>query len=247
MRIGLIADVHANLPALEAVLADYAARGIETIWNLGDFVGYGAFPEEVVQLLSQKAAINIIGNYDLKVLQFPQKSKKWRYSKHPIKYLAFQWAYENLSQTARDYLSELPEEVRLEVEGWSILLTHASPYSNEEPITLQTPRKRFIELAKMAKADIVLFGHSHQPFSLKVDKVWFINPGSVGRPDDGDPRASFAVLQIEPGLITCEHYRIEYDLEKATSRIMELNLPEAFAEMVIQGYSLDAILGDKPD
>ena len=244
MRIGLIADVHANLPALEAVLANCKERGIDVIWNLGDFVGYGAYPDEVVKLLAQEAEINIIGNYDLKVLLFPKKSKKWRNSKHPIKYLAFQWAYDNLSQAGKDYLKELPEEVRLEAEGWRILLTHASPSSNEEPITRQTPQERFIELAKMAKADIILFGHSHQPLFIKVDGVWFINPGSVGRPDDGDPRASYAVLQIETGSITCEHYRIDYDLERATSHIVELGLPESFAEMVIQGYSLDAILGE---
>jgi len=247
MRIGLIADVHANLPALEAVLADSKDREIDVIWNLGDFVGYGAYPDEVVKLLAHEAEINIIGNYDQKVLLFPKKSKKWRNSKHPVKYLAFQWAYDNLSQEARDYLKELPEEVRLRVEGWRILLTHASPYSNEEPITFQTPRERLMELTKMAKADIILFGHSHQPLFIKVDEVWFINPGSIGRPDDGDPRASYAVLQIEPGSISCEHYRIDYDLDRATSRIIELNLPEAFAEMVLQGYSLDAILGEETD
>jgi putative phosphoesterase len=247
MKVALIGDIHANLPALESVLAHIREQGIDRIWNVGDFVGYGAFPEEVVGLfrtteeLQNPHGLNIIGNYDLKVLRFPERKKKWRKKKDPEKYLAFKWAYESLSKKSRKYLRFLSKEIRLKAKGKRILLTHASPASNQEPLTPETPQKRLKKLARMSKADIVICGHSHQPFVREVDGVWFINPGSVGRPDDGDPRACYAVLEITSASVDVRHHRVEYDLERAANAIREQELPEAFAEMVLQGRSLDEV------
>jgi len=244
MKVALIGDVHANLPALEAVLAHAHGNGqdVEAVWNVGDFVGYGAFPDEVVQRLRKANVLSIVGNYDLKVLQFKQKKKKWRKKKRPEKYLAFKWTYENLSKKSRKYLRFLSQEIRMKVKGRRILLTHGSPASNEEPLTPDTPEKRLRELAHVAKADVIICGHSHQPFAREVDSVWFINTGSVGRPDDGDPRACYAILQIEAQDIQVRHYRVEYDVERAVAAIREHKLPEVFAQMTLQGRSLDALL-----
>lgn len=242
MRVALIGDVHANLPALEAVLAHAHGQGVEAIWNVGDFVGYGAFPDEVVQRLRKEDALSIVGNYDLKVLQFKQKKKKWRKKKQPDKYLAFEWAYENLSKKSRKYLRFLSQEIRMKVKGKRILLTHGSPASDEEPLTPDTPEERLRELAHAAKADVIICGHSHQPFVRELDGVWFINTGSVGRPDDGDPRACYAILRIDSENIEVRHYRVEYDVEAAIAAIREHKLPEAFAQMTLEGRSLDAVL-----
>ncbi len=245
MKVALIGDIHANLPALEAVLAHIHEQGLTKIWNVGDFVGYGAFPDEVVQRLRKTDAfsiISIVGNYDLKVLQFKQKKAKWRKKKHPQKYLAFKWAYENLSKKSRKYLRFLSQEIRMKVKGYHILLTHGSPASNSEHLTPETPEKRLRELAQTAKADIIICGHSHQPFARQVDGVWFINTGSVGRPDDGDPRACYAILEIESDKIQVQHYRVEYDVERAVAAIRERKLPEPFAQMLLQGRNLDAVL-----
>jgi len=242
MKVALIGDVHANLPALEAVLVHAHDQGVEAIWNVGDFVGYGAFPDSVVQRLRKENVLSIAGNYDLKVLQFKQKREKWRKKKKQEKYLAFKWAYENLSKKSRKYLRFLSKELRLKVKGKRILLTHGSPASNEEPLTSDTPEERLRKLAKMAKADVIICGHSHQPFARQVDDVWFINPGSVGRPDDGDPRACYAILQIESEGLQVHHYRLEYDIERAVAAIREQRLPEAFAQMTLQGYNLDVVL-----
>lgn len=242
MRVALIGDVHANLPALEAVLAHAHDQGVEAIWNVGDFVGYGAFPDEVVQRLRKEDALSIVGNYDLKVLQFKQKKKKWRKKKQPDKYLAFEWAYENLSKKSRKYLRFLSQEIRMKVKGKRILLTHGSPASDEEPLTPDTPEERLHELAHAAKADVIICGHSHQPFVRELDGVWFINTGSVGRPDDGDPRACYAILRIDSENIEVRHYRVEYDVEAAIAAIREHKLPEAFAQMTLEGRSLDAVL-----
>ncbi len=248
MKAALIGDIHANLPALEAVLAHIHEQGIEKIWNVGDFVGYGPFPDEVVRLfrtaqrLQNEDMLNIVGNYDLKVLDFKQKKTKWRKKKHPQKYLAFKWTYENLSKKSCKYLRFLSQEIRIKIKGYRILLTHGSPASNSEHLTPQTPDERLHELSKIAKTDIVICGHSHQPFARQVNDVWFINTGSVGRPDDGDPRAGYAVLEIKSDQVQVQHHRVAYDVERAVAAIRKHELPETFSQMLLQGRSLDAVL-----
>jgi putative phosphoesterase len=250
MKIALLGDVHANLPALEAVLDHASQQGVEGIWNIGDFVGYGAFPNQVVQRLKQVQALSIIGNYDLKVLRFSKKKEKWRKRKRPEKYLAFKWAYKNLSDENREYLLSLPKERFLEIAGKHILMTHASPASNEEHLTPDTPAERFSELAHLAETkeegslDAIVFGHSHLAFAFYLVNMWFINTGSVGRPDDGDPRACYAVMKIDGERIQVQHYRLDYDVGKAVAEIRRKHLPEAFAQMMIQGYDLDTVLAE---
>ncbi len=244
MKVALLGDVHANLPALEAVLAHVRAQEIKRIWNIGDFVGYGAFPNEVVQLLRDIGAVSIAGNYDLKVVNFPEKENKWRKSKLPDKFLAFQWAHQELTEENRRYLAKLPQEVRMKIAGWRVLLTHGSPVSNEEHLTADTPEERLAELVRIAKVDVMICGHSHQPFARQVGQAWVINTGSVGRPGDGDPRASYATLLINKKGLTVQHYRIEYDVERAANAVRQKGLPEAFAQMFLQGYDLEKITGD---
>jgi putative phosphoesterase len=248
MKLALIGDVHANLPALEVVLDHARQQEVEAIWNIGDFVGYGAFPDEVVKRLIKEKAISIIGNYDRKVLKYPKKKKKWRKSKMPQKWFAFKWAYENLSKKSRKYLLSLPEEIRLIEGGKHILLTHGSPASNEEHLTPDTPEQRLRELARMTesenipKADVIICGHSHREFVRQVEATWFINTGSVGRPDDGDPRACYATLQLDHQGMRAKHYRLKYDVDRAVVAIREKGLPEVFAQMLIQGRDLETVL-----
>jgi putative phosphoesterase len=253
MQVALIGDIHANLPALEAVLAHIQEQGIEKMWNVGDFVGYGAFPDEVVQLfrtgqvLPDGDVLSIVGNYDLKVLKFKQKKEKWRKKKTPEKYQAFEFAYEQLSKKNRKYLRFLSQQIRVKINDRRVLLVHGSPESNEEHLIPDTPKKRLRELAEKAKANVIVCGHSHQPFVRDVDGVWFINTGSVGRPDDGDPRACYAVAQIDSDQVLVQHHRIEYDMDRAVAAIREHELPEAFAQMILQGRDLDTVLAAMQD
>ncbi len=249
MRIGLIGDIHANLHALEAVLEHAQSQQVETFWNVGDFIGYGAYPDEVVRMVRNSGAQSIVGNYDLKVLRFDQKRKKWRATKRPEKWLAFQWAYEHLSIESKEYLGSLPKELRLETDDRRILLTHGSPASNKEPLTLATPEDRLRDLARLAEGDLVICGHSHQPFARAVDNTWFINPGSVGRPGDGDPRASYAVLELGSGRFQVYHHRVSYDVLAAVQAIRASGQPEIFAQMLILGRDFDIVqelLGEAP-
>ena len=245
MKVALIGDVHANLPALEAVLEHAKRYGVDEIWNLGDFVGYGAFPDEVVKKLKKLGAISVIGNYDRKVLKVKEKSEDWQKSKHPLKYFSFRWTFDQLSRDSLEYLRDLPLERKLEVADKKILLVHASPESIKEHLDSETPEKRLKELAKRAKADVVVCGHSHRPFFREADNVFFINPGSVGRSDLGDPRACYAILQIKPGSFQIHHHRIEYNIEKAIAGIRKNKLPEEFIEMLKLGRTLNEVLENK--
>jgi putative phosphoesterase len=243
MKVALIGDIHANLPALEAVLAHAREQGIRRVWNVGDILGYGPFPDEVVQLLRKdEDVVSILGNYDRKVLQFRKKQEKWAKTKEPLKYLAFEWAYENLSKKSRKYLRFLSQELKIKIRGHRVLLTHGTPASDAELLYPDTPDKRLQELARMTKADIIVVGHSHQAFAREVDGVWFINTGSVGRPDDGDPRACYAVLRFQGEELTVQHHRVEYEVDRTVAAIHERELPEAFAKMFLQGRNLDAVL-----
>jgi putative phosphoesterase len=244
MKAALIGDIHANLPALEVVLAHIEGQGIKAIWNTGDFVGYGPFPHEVVRLFrNDERVLSVIGNYDAKVLRFKEKGEKWQKKKHPLKYLGFKWAYKQLSKKDRKFLRFLSKEMRIKAASRRVLLVHGSPESKSEHLTPDTPEARLSELAEAAKADVVVCGHSHLPFVRQVDGVWFINTGSVGRPDDGDPRACYAILEMTKGAVEVEHHRLDYDVDRVVAAIRENDLPEPFAQMFVQGRPLHEVLG----
>jgi putative phosphoesterase len=238
MKIALIGDMHANLPALEAVLEHAHARGVEAIWNIGDFLGYGPFPNEVVKRLRHEDALSVVGNYDTDVLAGPDK----RPPKNPAKAFAKRWACDHLSKATRKHLQSLPQERRLEVAGKRILLTHGSPASPDEHLLPDTPERRLRELADMAEGDVVICGHSHVPFVRKVGKTWFINTGSVGRPDDGDPRACYAILEITPRKFQVRHYRLDYNIQRTIDAMRKHHLPEAFLQMIVRGKGLDDVI-----
>lgn len=245
-RIALLGDLHGNFPALEAILQDVDQNAAEAIWNLGDFLGYAPFPNETVEKLCDVGAISIIGNYDVKVLEFEQKRSRWKRKKAPEKYAAFEWNYEHLSQHARAVLKSLPQQVRLEVNGLKTLLVHGSPAAIDEPLGSETPEQRFEELARMAAADVVLCGHSHEVFVRRVDDTWFVNPGSAGRPEGGDWRASYALLDFAGGGLKVVHRRIEYDIDRVARAVHAAGLPDSFVDVFRKARSLDQLREEEP-
>ncbi|MGD0077015.1 MAG: YfcE family phosphodiesterase [Sedimentisphaerales bacterium] len=240
LKIAVLSDVHGNLPALDAVLADCAKQGEEQIWYLGDFVGYVPFPNEVIERLQKENAISIIGNYDLKVIAFVKNARQWKKNKLPEKYSAFEWNYKTLTSANKRYLQQLPKERRIKIAGLDVLLTHGSPADNEEGISSAMPAKRLNELAKIAKADVVLCGHTHRPFKKRVGGVLFVNAGSVGRPE-GDTSASYAILNFANGRVTVRHCKVEYDIDKATNAIRKAALSAGLADVIEKAASLDAL------
>jgi putative phosphoesterase len=231
--IGVFSDIHGNLQALESVFEDAQKRGVNVFVNAGDIVGYGAFPNETVELLCEKGVLGILGNYDLEVLEGKINSKG-------AKRVAYKFAKKELSKSSQCYLESLPRELRFEVAGKKLLITHGSPKSINEHITQKTPAEKLESLAKTAKADVIIVGHSHEQFQKQVNDVCFVNPGSAGRPGDGNPQAAYAVLRFNP--FNVELIRINYDVETAAKAVRERGLPESFAQMLLRGVSLDEVL-----
>ncbi len=132
MKVALIGDVHANLPALEAVLAHAHEEGVEAIWNVGDLIGVGPFPDQVVKRVRKENVRSILGGYDRAVLRFKKKKAKWRKEMPAEEYLALEWAYDALSKSSRKYLRFLSAEMRTGVKGRRILLTHTGPCSHKK-------------------------------------------------------------------------------------------------------------------
>lgn len=242
--VALISDIHGNLPALEAVLDDVARRDVAEIWNLGDMLGYAPFPNEVLRRLMDVASVNLVGNYDLKVLDFELKRDKWKRKKPPAKYAAFQWNDAHLGNKSRRFVESLPEQVRRSIGGLDVLMAHGSPASINELLNSDTPEERLRELIQVADANVVVCGHSHEAFARQADGVWFVNPGSVGRPEGGDWRASYALLKFSDGELKTEHLRIPYDIDRVARGVHAAGLPKEFIDVFRKGRSLDQLQRD---
>ena len=242
MRIALIADVHGNLPALLAVIKHAKKHGADQIWNLGDNVGYGPFSNEVIDTLRQTATVNILGNYDKKAYTLEERSENWRKNKNPVKLKLLELAAEQTTDDNRTWSLSQPEIVTREAEGQWVMLTHASPRSRKEAITPQTPSSYLRELSNGMTVNLVALGHSHQTMWRQLRSVSWANPGSVGRQNDGDPRARYALLDV-----TLDGFRffpkiVEYDIETLCKRCRELRLPRPVTRVFTLGRGLEWIL-----
>lgn len=232
-KLAIISDVHGNMDALRAVLDDAREQGVGSFINLGDMVGSGAYPEEVVKALSGDLFLSVAGNFDLKVLKRSRSSKKS--PARSVKEAIIAAAVKDLSEESLNFISSLPLELRLDLCGKRLLLVHASPGGPREILDPDVPEERLKELAHIAEADIVLVGHSHRAFVRRVDGVLFANPGSVGRPVDGDPRASYAILNTVD--LSVDLRRVEYDVEAAVQSLRDKGLPEEVGETLRRGMS----------
>ncbi len=232
-KIAVLADVHGNLHALEAIIQDAERRAVDAFLNAGDAIGYGAFPNEVVELLRAKNVVSVLGNFDSEVMKKDDKKKG-------EKRLALRIAKKELSKSCETYLRSLPRSITLEMAGKKLLMVHGSPNSIEEHIYLDTTEKRLKELARTVNADVVIMGHSHLQFAREVNGVSFINPGSVGRPDDGNPQTAYAVVNSNP--FSVQLVRLNYDVESAAEALRKKRLPESFAQMLLRGVSIDAVV-----
>ena len=236
--LAVLSDVHGNLPALRAVLADLAVVAPNApVWCAGDFVGYGPWPDECVQILAARSAKAVSGNYDEKTLAFPRKREKWRTSKDPRKFRAFEHAWENLSDASRDYLAGLPIEARETFNGHKVLMTHIAPDDHKKyglhPLTSPA---RFESIAHSARADVIVTGHTHWPMAKVINGVLFVNAGSAGRPGDGDGRAAYALLHLDENAPPrAEIRRVAYPVEEVVAALGPACLPAEFAGLYRTG------------
>ena len=234
MRIGIFSDIHGNLPALEAVLADLKARQLDRVYCLGDLVGYGASPNEVTARIQAEQVSTIMGNYDDGVgfdrdecgCAYRDPEEKARGER------SIAWTKAHTTPENKAFLRTLTPEIRFETGGRRVLLVHGSPRKMNEYLFEDRPLSSFQRLAATSEADIIVFGHTHKPYTKLVDGVWFINAGSVGKPKDGDWRACYVI--VSPGDVA-EFVRLEYDVRKAAQAIRATDLPHEFASDIERG------------
>lgn len=237
MRLAVVADIHANLPALEAVMKDMARREVEGVVNLGDIVGYGPHCDEIVEALEKAEMQGVVGNYDLAVLAEDETHGRELFLKPdlgPVAREVFTWTRQHTGAATRQYLAELPAQLYMEEQGLTMLFTHGSPERPNEYLGADTPQERLEELFEGTGADIMVVGHTHLPLVREVGDNLLINPGSVGAPKDGDPRASYLILDTE-GQFRAEHVRVTFDVESFARFCVSSGLPKSQAEAFTKG------------
>ncbi len=229
-RVAFISDVHSNLEALEAVLDEV---GKLKVYCSGDIVGYGASPNEVVRLLRGIGATCVVGNHDIAALTGDVGNF------NPRAAMAAMWTSQHLSEESRAFLGGLPGEVTTAVGGEAVYMTHGSPDDHAwEYVRPSTHSDLFDYYLQKVDCDVIALGHTHMAFEWKSgDGGLVFNPGSVGQPRHGDPRASFAILSAGEGESgpEVEVRHVEYDVERAAKKVLESGLPRSLASQLISG------------
>jgi predicted phosphodiesterase len=246
MQLVLLSDVHANLPALDAVLTDIGRRAPDApVYHLGDLVGYAPWPNEVVALLAARGIPGVAGNYDSTVA-IGYKHCGCRYEdprQEELSHLSYAWTLAHTNDASKQWLGALP--FRLDVRplgghvgGPTVTLVHGNPTLNTFYWTEDRGNDFNLKMARQAGAtagDVIAFGHTHKPWHRAVDGIHFVNTGSVGRPKDGDWRAGYVILDLADGAVSAAFVRVEYDLERAMRAIRDGGLPHDFAEYLKTG------------
>jgi predicted phosphodiesterase len=249
MRYALLSDVHANLPALDAVLRDIDARDdITARYHLGDLVGYAPWPNEVVARIREEGIPGVAGNYDSTVAT-SYKHCGCKYEdprQEALSHESYAWTLANTSVEAKRFLGSLPFRIDIRplgghMSGPAIRLVHGNHALNTVYVTEDRSddflRNMGTQLGAKA-GDVVCFGHTHKPFHREVDGVHFVNTGSVGRPKDGDPRAGYVLLDVTEQGVDVSFIRVDYDIDAAARGIIESTLPSEFADYLRSGGSL---------
>jgi predicted phosphodiesterase len=246
MRYALISDIHANLPALDAVLADVATTpDLGATYHLGDLVGYAPWPDEVVSTLAASGIAGVAGNYDSTV-GTDYKHCGCRYEdphQEALSHLSYDWTRRHVASRTKTWLAGLPFRIDLlpnggHLAGPRVVLVHGSPTLNTLYWTEDRSDDFCLKMAAhagMKAGDVIAFGHTHKPWHREVGGIHFVNTGSVGRPKDGDWRAGYVLLDTEPGAVRLEFRRVIYDVDAAMRAIRASDLPDEFAEHLRTG------------
>ena len=233
--VAVITDIHANLPALEAALERIEELGIERVYCGGDLVGYGPHPNEVCALIEDREIPTIYGNYDYAIARDLEDCGCAYPTQHDrdLGQLSVDWTLAHTDQRAKDFMRELPFDLRFGVGATAIHLVHGSPRKVNEYLFEDKPARLYERLAAAEEADALVFGHTHKPWVHEYGGVLFVNCGSVGKPKDGDPRGAFAVLRPQAGAVQVTIERVSYDAEAVAREVVAVGLPGEYAEKLV--------------
>jgi putative phosphoesterase len=236
MKYAIFSDVHSNLPALQAVLSDIEQQGVGEIFHCGDLVGYGPYPNEVVNLIRRKGIAGVMGNYDDGV-GFERDDCGCAYIDEEQRLLgqrSLDWTKAHVTRENKEFLRSLPRELRFSRGAFEVLLTHGSPRRINEYLYEDRPLKTFSRLLEAGGCNLLVCGHTHLPYHKVIDDKHVVNVGSLGKPKDCDPRATYALLTLGQDL-SVDFRRIPYDVERMVRAIEASELPHEYAEMVKRG------------
>jgi putative phosphoesterase len=221
--VAVITDPHANLLALEAVLTAIEDVGIERLYCGGDLVGYGPHPNEVCALIEERAIPTIYGNYDYAIARGLADCGCAYRDPHEreIGQHSVDWTLAHTDARSKRFMHELPFDLRFELGGKRVRLVHGSPRKVNEYLFEDKPARTFERIATLADCDVLVFGHTHKPWVDEYGGVLFVNCGAVGKPKDGDPRASFAVE------------RAAYDALAVAREMRAVGLPDELADKLV--------------
>jgi putative phosphoesterase len=241
-RIAIFGDLHGNSAATEAVLAAIDAEAPDAVYCLGDLVGYGARPNEVIALVRDRAILTIMGNYDDGV-GFDRDDCGCAYQdagEEERGQRSLFWTRGIVDAERKAYLRELLPEIRFAVNGKRVRLVHGSPRRMNEYLFEDRDPRSLARIARVADCDVLVFGHTHKPWAREIEGVLFVNAGSAGKPKDGDPRACWALLTVgDDGTVDVDVRRVDYDIAGMAAAIRAAEgLPDQFATDIETGGSV---------
>lgn len=228
MKIIVLGDIHGNLPALEVALREARAEGYDVLCHTGDVVGFAPFPNETVALLRSEGIPGVRGNLDDSVTSEADDfgGHAAGREERAFEEAAYAWTLQHTERAARGFLGNLPFEQRLDAGGRRAALVHATPIDLTTCLWESRDEDYFREMGDAAEADIIIFGHTHVPFHRIVDGRHFVNAGSVGYPEDGDPRTGYTVIQTN-GNVEVQVRRFPYDTGRVDRAAVARGFPPA--------------------
>lgn len=236
MRLAVIGDIHSNIYALESVIEDINTSNVDFILCTGDLVGYAPFPNEVIDLVRQNHILTIQGNYDKAIgnceiicgCDYKDEKQLEKAT------MSVMFTNDTVNETNREYLKQLPKQIRIKAGEYELLMVHGSPRKINE--YLYEESKAAKEVTSDLKEDILVCGHTHKPYYNIVNGKHVINAGSVGKPKHGNPNATYVIIDIIQDEIKVKFKEITYDYEKTAKAIEALDsLPNEFARLLRLG------------
>ncbi len=231
MKIAVFSDIHGNHEALINVLRDIDVQKPDHVFCLGDLVGYGPRPNEVIETIRDAKIPTIMGNYDEGV-GYEKGDCGCAYVADEEKANGQQsiaWTTEQVSAENKTFLKSLHEKIEFNANGYKILLVHGSPRRINEYLYEDRPERSLTRMLESVEADVVICGHTHKPYHRQVAGIHLINDGSVGKPKDGDQRACYALITLREVFVV-EFRRVVYPVESVAREIIDTGLPGAFAD-----------------
>lgn len=237
-NVTIFGDIHGNLPALEAVLFDIEARDLSSLYCLGDLVGYGTFPNEVIAAIRERNIPTLMGNYDQGVGNNSDDCGCAYTSKdaEALGKRSIAWSNQNTTADNKLYLRQLTSQIPLQLDELRVRLVHGSPRKINEYLYEDRPDATMERLLDMVEAEVLVCGHTHIPYHrILPSGRHVVNAGSVGKPKDGNPQACYVVLGVIDNNLSVAFRRVAYDIERATQAIEASDMPSEYAEMLRTG------------